>query len=121
MAAGRCWSGFRSVRFWDVELVSGVWLYMDIGLSLGMDTVPLRRLELFRWFRLGMETRGVLWVGNGLALPPSAAWIHAARETGWTTNRDSTETSDTPTRVGASRCTCEKSRPAGSQDGAGHT
>src|SRR5215467_13896289 len=57
MAAVFCRGGMGSVHEWILGLLSGMGLWLGFGLSVGMATVPLRKLGIRARIRMGMATR----------------------------------------------------------------
>jgi hypothetical protein len=54
----RCWLG--SVHERRLGIRCRLWLWLGIGVPLGMDAVPLRRMDLFAQQRMGVAARRLL-------------------------------------------------------------
>ena len=66
-------------------LVSGIWIHLGIGLSLGMDAVPLWLLGISAGVRMGVAAGDVVGcVENGSACPEFAAALYASTTSGFT-------------------------------------
>jgi len=77
--------GMGSVHEWRVVLVSGIWIHLGIGLSLGMDAVPLWLLGISAGVRMGVAAGDVVGcVENGSACPEFAAALYASTTSGFT-------------------------------------
>src|SRR5580700_6475327 len=57
VAALLCGSGVESVHGWRMVLVSGHGIHVGVGVSLGLDALLLRELDVCARLRLGMATR----------------------------------------------------------------
>src|ERR1035441_5951642 len=78
VAVCRIQHGIRPLRQRLLDVDAAVWLYLGIGLLLGLSALPMRRLELLRqlWMGLGAgDERLHALVGQWLLRPQYRHWL----------------------------------------------